>query len=127
MTKCGLISRRGARRPDLWIWTAVVEEPDGRRWADFAVGDRSANTFQQLYARLPEAELYRSDAYGVYGSWLSSGGHAVHLLNGAGGRGELERGAPYLYFNRRGCGASGTGWCGGRKGTPKALRCWSIR
>ena len=70
-------ARRGAQRQDLWIWTAVVEEPDGRRWADFAVGDRSENTFQQLYARLPEAELYRTDAYAVYGSWLPPGRHVV--------------------------------------------------
>ena len=117
-------ARRGAQRQELWIWTAVVAEPDGRRWADFAVGDRSENTFQELYARLPEAELYRSDAYAVYQSWLPPGGHVVHLLNEAEGRGELERGRPDLYFHRRGCG---TGWCGGRKGTPKALRCWCIR
>ena len=111
--KCGLIGRRGAarraaQRQDLWIWTAVVAEPDGRRWADFAVGDRSENTFQQLYACLPEAELYRSDAYGVYQSWLPPGCHVVHLLNGAGGRSELycNEGRPDLYFHRRGWGAS---------------------
>ena len=51
----------------------------------FRGGHRSENTFQELYARLPEAELYRSDAYGVYQSWLPPGGHVVHLLNGAGG------------------------------------------
>ena len=38
-------ARRGDKRQDLWIWTAVVEEPDSRRWADFEVGDRSENTF----------------------------------------------------------------------------------
>ena len=41
-------ARHGDQRQDLWIWTAVVEEPDGRRWADFEVGDRSENTFQKL-------------------------------------------------------------------------------
>lgn len=70
-------ARHGEQRQDLWIWTAVVEEPDGRRWADFEVGDRSENTFQQLYARLPEADLYRSDAYGVYQSWLPPDQHVV--------------------------------------------------
>ena len=70
-------ARHGDQRQDLWIWTAVVEEPDGRRWADFEVGDRSENTFQKLYARRPEADLYRTDAYGVYRSWLPPGRHAV--------------------------------------------------
>ena len=41
-------------------------------WVDFEIGDRSAATFDRLYRRLPEAELYRTDAYtdayGVYGS-----------------------------------------------------------
>ena len=41
-------ARHGDQRQDLWIWTAVVEEPDGRCWADFEVGDRSENTFQKL-------------------------------------------------------------------------------
>ena len=63
-------ARHRDQRQDWWIWTAVVEEPDGRRWADFEVGDRSENTFQKLYARLPDAELHRSDAYRVYQSWL---------------------------------------------------------
>ena len=67
----------GDQRPDLWIWTAVVAEPDGRRWVDFAVGDRSENTFQRLYARLSEDDLYRSDVYGVYQSWLPPGRHVI--------------------------------------------------
>ena len=66
-------ARRGDQRPDLCLGTAVVAEPDGRRGADFEVVDRSANTFQKLYARRPEADLYRSDAYAVYGSWPPPG------------------------------------------------------
>ena len=68
---------RGAQRADLWIWTAVVEEPDGRRWADFAVGDRSAAPFLRLYARLPEAQQYCSDRYSVYAEWLPPAQHRV--------------------------------------------------
>ena len=33
----------------------------------FEVGDHSEATLARLYARLPEAGLYRTDAYGVYG------------------------------------------------------------
>ena len=51
-------ARHGDNRQDLWIWTAVVKEPDGRRWVDFEVGDRS-------------------DAYEVYQSWLPPGNHVV--------------------------------------------------
>ena len=40
---------------------------DGRCWVDFEIGDRSEATFDRLYSRLPAAELYRTDAYGVYG------------------------------------------------------------
>ena len=70
-------ARHGDQRQDLWIWTAVVEEPDGRRRADFEAGDRSANTVQRRYARRPEADLYRTDAYSVYQSWLPPRRHAV--------------------------------------------------
>ncbi len=45
----------------------VVPETDGSRWVDFEVGDRSEASLQRRYARLPEAELYHSDAYAVYG------------------------------------------------------------
>ena len=61
-------ARHEDKRQDLWLGTAAVAEPDGRHGADCEVGDRSENTFQQLYARLPEAELHRGDAYGVYQS-----------------------------------------------------------
>ena len=33
--------RRGEKREDCWIWTAVVREIDGSRWVDFEVGDHS--------------------------------------------------------------------------------------
>ena len=60
--------RWGKRREDCRIWTAVAPEPDGSRWIDFEAGDRSEAPFLRLYERLPEAELYRSDAYVVYQS-----------------------------------------------------------
>lgn len=41
-------------------------ETDGRRWVDFEVADRSANTFELLYARLLEAQPYCSDRYAVH-------------------------------------------------------------
>ena len=44
---------------------------------DFAVGDRSEAPLLRLYARLPEAEQYRSAAYAVYGSWLPPDSHVV--------------------------------------------------
>ena len=69
--------RRGEKREECWIWTAVVREIDGRRWVDFEVGDRSEAPFLRLYERLPEAALYRSDAYAVYQGWLPPERHAV--------------------------------------------------
>ena len=54
----------------------MVEERDGSRWVDFEVGDRSEETFLRLYGRLPEAGLYRSDAYQVY-DWLPADRHEV--------------------------------------------------
>ena len=38
-------ARRRGQRQDVWVWTAVVEESDGSRWADFELGDRSEGTF----------------------------------------------------------------------------------
>ena len=61
--------RRGARRQDLWIWTAVVEERDGVRWRMYEVGGREAAAFSRLLDRLPGADRYETDAYGVY-EWL---------------------------------------------------------
>ena len=69
--------RHGEQRRDLWLGTTVLAEPDGRRGADFEVGGRSANTFQQLYARRPEAELYRNGAYMVYQGGLTPGSYVV--------------------------------------------------
>ena len=69
--------RRGEKRENCWIWTAVVRELDGLRWVDFEVGDRSEGPFLRLYERLPEAGLYRSDAYPVYLGWFPPKRHAV--------------------------------------------------
>ena len=68
-------ARHGEQREEWWIWTAVVSEADGSRWVDFEVGDRSEATFLRLYARLPEAGLYRSDAYSVYAGWFPPDRH----------------------------------------------------
>ena len=68
--------RRGKKRREVWVWTAVVEEGDGRRWVDFEVGDRSEATFLKLYERLPEAQRYVSNAYRVY-EWLPRNRHVV--------------------------------------------------
>ena len=69
-------SRRQGMRRERWIWTAVVEEEDGRTWMDFEVGDRSEETFLRLYNRLPEAERHVSDGYIVY-EWLPRDRHVV--------------------------------------------------
>ena len=58
--------RRGERRQDLWIWTAVVEERDGLRWRMYEVGGRDESAFSRLLDRLPGADRYETDAYGVY-------------------------------------------------------------
>lgn len=70
-------ARRPPKRREVWIWTAVVRERDGRRWVDFEVGDRSEAPFLRLYERLPEAGLYRSDAYAVYLGWFPPRRHVV--------------------------------------------------
>ena len=70
-------ARHGEQREEWWIWTAVVSEADGSRWVDFEVGDRSEAPFLRLYARLPEAGLYRSDAYSVYAGWFPPDRHVV--------------------------------------------------
>ena len=69
-------ARRKGKRREAWVWTAIVEEGDGRRWVDFEVGDRSEATFLKLYDRLPEAQRYVSDAYRVY-EWLPRNRHVV--------------------------------------------------
>lgn len=69
-------ARRADKRENVWIWTAVVAERNGVRWVDFEVGDRSEKPLLRLYERLPEAGLYRSDAYSVY-QWLPQDRHVV--------------------------------------------------
>ena len=54
----------------------MVEERDGSRWMDFEVGGRDESTFLRLLERLPDAERYETDAYGVYGA-LPVNKHAV--------------------------------------------------
>ena len=75
MWTCQQARRRG-KRQNLWGWTAVVSEADGSRWADFEIGDRSEQAFLRLYERQPEARLYGTDAYRVYG-WLPADRHQV--------------------------------------------------
>ncbi len=60
-------ARRGEKRREVWNWTAVVVEADGRRWGCFEVGDRSEETPSRLLMQLPEAGRYRSVDYMVYG------------------------------------------------------------
>ena len=45
-------------------------------WIDFEVGDRDEATFLRLPERLPDAECYETDAYGVYGD-LPGNKHVV--------------------------------------------------
>ena len=61
-------ARKGEKRNDLWVWTAVVEERDGSRRMDFEAGGRDESTFLRLLERLPDAERYETDASGVYGA-----------------------------------------------------------
>ncbi len=68
--------RRGERRKDLWIWTAVVEERDGIRWRMYEVGDRDLSAFSRLLDRLPGSDRYETDAYGVY-EWLPRDRHVI--------------------------------------------------
>ena len=44
-----LNARSGENRNSVFIWTAIVEEADGTRWADYEVGDRDVETFMRLY------------------------------------------------------------------------------
>ncbi len=61
-------ARKEEKRNDLWVWTAMVEERGGSGWIDFEVGGRDEATFLRLLERLPDAERYETDAYGVYGA-----------------------------------------------------------
>ncbi len=55
----------------------MAPEADGRHWVDFEAGDRSETPFLRVYERLPDAELYRSDAHPVYRAWLPPERHTV--------------------------------------------------
>ena len=68
--------RKGEKRREAWVWTAVIEDAGGRRGVDLVVGDRSEGTFLQLYDGLPEAERYCTDGYPVY-QWLPRDRHEV--------------------------------------------------
>ncbi len=73
-----LNTRSGEGRSSVFIWTAIVEESDGTRWADYEVGGRDAETFMRLRRRLPGAAVYhRSDDYSVYASCLPSERHVA--------------------------------------------------
>ena len=87
--RCGLTGGPGTgpKGRERRIWTAVAREAGGSRWADFEVGDRSEEPFLRLHERLPEAGLYRSDAYQVYLGWFPPGA----ARGRKGGSGELER------------------------------------
>ena len=87
-------ARRGKKRQEVWIWTAVIELPDGRRCVDFEVGDRSGETFLRLYERLPQAELYHSDDYGV---WELAACGAAHSVEGKGKLVNRNEGLPSEY------------------------------
>ena len=77
---------KSEKRNDLSIWTTVVEERDGSRWIDFEVGGRDEATFLRLQERLPDAERYETDAYGVYGDAADQQACGWEVR-----RGELER------------------------------------
>ena len=59
----------------------------------FEVGDRSEEPFLWLYERLPEAGLYRSDAYPVY-QWFPQDKHKV-------GKGKLVARGQWLVASGR--------------------------
>ena len=87
-------ARRGKKRREVWLWTAVIKLPDGRRCLDFEAGDRSGETFLRLYERLPEAHY--SDDYGVYGCRLPVAGCRLPVAGGAAHSGEGETGEPEM-------------------------------
>ncbi len=68
--------RRGERRKDLWIWTAVVKEPNGVRWRMYEVGRKGESALSRLLGRLPGADRYETGAYPVY-EWLPRGRRAI--------------------------------------------------
>jgi len=56
----------------LWIWTAVVDGKD----LVFNVGGRGSEDFVELFSRLPNASVYCTDGYAVYGV-LPRGKHLI--------------------------------------------------
>ena len=67
----------GPGRRRLWIWTAVVEEVDGRPWRLFEVGRRNGATLRRFLARLPAAGKYCTDPYPVYRALLPAERHHI--------------------------------------------------
>ena len=58
--------RRGERRKDPWIWTAVVGDGNGVRWRMYDAGGRDVWVFSRLLDRLAGAARYEIDAYPEY-------------------------------------------------------------
>ena len=54
----------------------MVEERDGVRWRMYEVGGRDLSAFSRLLYRLPDADMYETDAYPVY-EWLPRDKHVV--------------------------------------------------
>ena len=59
-------ARLKENRNDLWVWTAVMEERDGRRWIDIEAVGRDEASFMRLLKWLLDAECYETDAYPMY-------------------------------------------------------------
>ncbi len=74
-------ARHGKKRQEVWIWTAVIELPDGRQGVDFEVGDRSGETFLRLYDEV-------------------AGGGAAHSIMGKGNLANRSEGLPLGYRGR---------------------------
>lgn len=69
--------RGGSKRNKVWIWTVVNHWQQGiLAWV---VGDRSANTFRQLWCivRCWQSFWYVTDGYVVYPKFIESDSHLV--------------------------------------------------
>ena len=103
------VANRKRKRNSLWMWTRVREERDGGRWMDFEVGCRDEATFMRLLERLPDAERYETDGYGVY-KWIPRNKHVVGkygAVNWNEGLRSMLRGKPNLLARRaKGCAKS---------------------
>ena len=69
-------ARAEGKRQEVWVWTAVVEELDGSRWAACEVGCRGEAPLLRLMERLPDALRCETDAYAVC-KWLPRNRHFV--------------------------------------------------